>query len=72
MTEVKGLPSIEETQEMLNNQRKYLIRIKQEANNPNYKTERVIINGLCIQIPVGEEVEVPELVKNLLINKGVI
>ena len=52
------LPTEQETYEMLENQKKVLIRIKTENNNPNYVTERVFVNGVCIQIPVGKDVEV--------------
>ena len=71
-TSGNSIPTPEQTYEMLNKQKKFKIKIRAEANNPNYVTERVIINGEAILIPVGQEVEVPQLVKELLENKGVL
>lgn len=71
-TSGSSIPTPEETYKMLNKQKKYKIKITKEQNNPNYVTERVIINGEVILIPVGQEVEVPQLVKELLENKGVL
>lgn len=67
-----AIPTAEETYAKLNSEKKYTIRIKGEKNNPNYVTERVFINGECIRIPVGEEVEVPETIYKLLVEKGII
>lgn len=67
-----AIPSAEQTFEMLAKEKKFNIRIKGDKNNPNYVTERVFINGECIQIPVGEDVEVPETVYELLKRKGII
>lgn len=67
-----AVPSGEQTLKMLRKEKQYLIRIKPEKNNPNYVTEAVYVNGECIQIPVGEDVEVPETVYKLLIRKGII
>jgi hypothetical protein len=71
-TSGSSIPTPEETYKMLNKQKKFKIKIRAEQNNPNYVTERVIINGEAILIPVGQEVEVPQLVKELLENKGVL
>lgn len=67
-----AIPDETETLEALDREPKKKIRIKPEQNNANYVTERVYVNGVCIQIPVGEEVEVAETVYNLLVQKGVI
>ena len=67
-----AIPNGEQTLQMLKKERQVSIRIKAEKNNPNYVTEAVYINGECIQIPVGEVVEVPETVYNLLLRKGII
>ncbi len=67
-----AIPNAEQTYAKLGKETKYTIRIKAEKNNPNYVTERVFVNGECIQIPVGEEVEVPETVYKLLLQKGII
>lgn len=67
-----AIPSPEQTEVMLDKERKVLIRIREDKNNPNYVTERVYVNGVCYQIPVGESVEVPETVAKLLQDKGVI
>lgn len=66
------IPSEEQTLAKLDKEAKYKIRIKPEKQNPNYVTERVFVNGVCIQIPVGEEVEVSKTVYDLLIGKGII
>lgn len=65
------IPSADETLNMLAKERKYPIRIS-NRENPHYVTERVFVNGVCIQIHVGEDVEVPATVRKLLIEKGVI
>lgn len=67
-----AIPSGEQTLKLLRAERQFPIRIKPEKNNPNYVTEAVYVNGECIQIPVGEDVEVPETVYKLLQRKGVI
>ena len=67
-----AIPSGEQTLKLLNKEEQIKIRIKSETNNPNYVTEAVYVNGECIQIPVGEEVEVPKTVYELLLRKGVI
>ena len=64
--------SPEQTKAMLDAEPKYQISIKKETNNPNYVTERVFVNGFCVQIPVGEKVEVPQTVYEILQEKGVI
>lgn len=66
------IPSPSETFEMLRKEEHFKIRIRQEVNNPNYVTERVYVNGECIQIPVGEEVSVPKTVYDCLVRKGII
>lgn len=65
------IPSENETLRMLEKEKHYKIKIKR-SDNPNYVTERVFVNGVCIQIPVGEFVDVPETVKILLERKEVI
>jgi hypothetical protein len=67
-----AIPNGEQTLRLLRAEKHYPIRIKPEKNNPNYVTEAVYVNGECIQIPVGEDVEVPETVYKLLTRKGVI
>ena len=67
-----AIPNSEQTQKMLNREEKVNIRIPTDKNNPKYVTERVYVNGLCIQIPVGENVEVPKTIANLLEKKGII
>lgn len=67
-----AIPSAAQTFKMLEKEKKFNVRIKPEKENPKYVTERVFVNGECIQIPVGEDVEVPETVYKLLIRKGVI
>lgn len=67
-----AIPSSEETFAMLSKEKKYNICIRKDDNNPNYVTERVYVNGECIQIPVGEEVDVPETVFKLLRRKNII
>ena len=67
-----AIPDGDLTLKMLEKEKHYTIRIRGDKNNPNYVTERVFVNGECIQIPVGEEVSVPETVKMLLERKGVI
>lgn len=67
-----AIPSAKETFEMLEKEKKYRIRIRPDKDNPKYVTERVFVNGECIQIPVGEDVEVAETIYKLLIRKGVI
>lgn len=66
------IPNAKETFELLGKERKYPIRIRADKNDPKYVTEMVKINGECIMIPVGEEVEVPETVYRLLSAKGII
>lgn len=66
------IPSEEKTLEKLDKEPKYRIRIKPEKENPNYVTERVFVNGVCYQIPVGEEVEVSKTVYDILIDRGII
>ena len=67
-----AIPSEQQTRENLRNENHIKIRIKPEQNNANYVTERVFVNGVCYQIPVGEEVEVPETIYELLKTKGII
>lgn len=66
------IPSEEQTLAKLDKEQKYRIRIKPEKENPNYVTERVFVNGVCYQIPVGEEVEVSKTVYDILIDRGII
>lgn len=66
------IPSEEQTLAKLDKELKYRIRIKPEKENPNYVTERVFVNGVCYQIPVGEEVEVSKTVYDILIDRGII
>lgn len=66
------IPTASETFKMLDKEPKRKIRIRPDKDNALYVTERVYVNGECIQIPVGEDVEVPETVYELLIRKGVI
>ncbi len=67
-----AIPNEQETLAQLAKEKQHTIRIKKDKNNPNYVTDRVFVNGVCIQIPVGEEVKVSETVKKLLILKGVL
>lgn len=66
------IPDEKETLKKLSKEKQTTIRIRSDKNNPNYVTERVYVNGVCIQIPVGEDVEVSETVRKLLIKKGVL
>lgn len=66
------IPDEKETLKRLSKEKQTTIRIRSDKNNPNYVTERVYVNGVCIQIPVGEDVEVSETVRKLLIKKGVL
>jgi len=65
------IPSEEETLKALDQEKKFTCRINSNKN-PNYKTERVYVNGVCYQIEVDKTVEVPETVYNLLVRKGII
>ena len=67
-----AIPTEEQTLAMLDAEIKIPVRIKSDKNNPNYVTEAVYVNGVCIQIEVGKEVPVPETVYKLLLRKGVI
>lgn len=67
-----AIPTEEQTMKMLDKEKKVNIRIKSDRNNPNYVTEAVYVNGVCVRIPVGEDVEVPTTVHELLIRKGII
>ena len=67
-----AIPNSEDTFAMLRKEKQYNICIRKDENNPNYVTERVYVNGECIQIPVGEDVEVPETVFKLLRRKNII
>ncbi len=67
-----AIPTEEETLEMLGKEPKVTINIKPEKNNPNYVTERVIVNGVTYQIEVGKDVEVPKTVFDALRKKGII
>ena len=62
----------EETIAKLDKEKKVSIRIRKDENNPLYETERVYVNGACIQIPVGEDVQVPATVAQLLRDRGII
>lgn len=53
-----AIPDFDQTEALLDREPKVRIRITKDKNNPNYVTERVYVNGVCIQIPVGEAVEV--------------
>lgn len=66
------IPNAKETLEKLHKEKYYSVRIRKDENNPNYVTERVFVNGECIQIPVGETVDVPETIYKLLSKKGII
>lgn len=66
------IPSEKQTLDNLNKEKQVLIRIRADKNNPNYVTERVYVNGVCIQLPVGEDVKVPETVYELLKRKEII
>ena len=67
-----AIPSEEETLAKLNEEEQFTIRIKPEKDNPNYVTERVYVNGVCIQIEVGKDVKISKTVRDLLVAKGVI
>ena len=62
----------QETLELLAQERKFTININNRGDDENYRTERVNVNGVTYQIPVGEDVEVPETVYKRLKIKGVI
>ena len=66
-----AIPSEQQTRENLRKENHFKIRIKPEQNNANYVTERVFVDGVCYQIPVVEEVEVPETIYELLKTKGI-
>lgn len=66
------IPNEVETKKMLDAEPKHTVRIRKDENNPSYVTEMVTVNGLKIQIPVGEDVEVPDTVYKRLIAKRVI
>ncbi len=66
------IPSEKQTLDLLSREKQINIRIKTDKNNPNYVTERVYINGVCIQIPVGEDISVPETVYELLKRREII
>lgn len=61
-----------ETRELLDSERKIRININNRGDDENYRTERVNVNGVTYQIPVGEDVEVPETIWRMLRGKGVI
>lgn len=61
-----------ETRELLDSERKISININNRGDDENYRTERVNVNGVTYQIPVGEDVEVPETIWRMLRGKGVI
>ena len=61
-----------ETLAELAKEKKVRININNKGDDENYRTERVNVNGVTYQIPVGEDVEVPETVYKLLKKKGVI
>lgn len=67
-----AIPSEEQTLEALEKEPKVEIKIKPETNNPNYKTERVIVNGVTYQIEVGKNVAVPKTIADVLERKGLI
>ncbi len=66
------IPSEEQTLELLRQEKQITIKIKTDKNNSNYVTERVYVNGACIQIPVGEDIAVPETVYELLKRREII
>lgn len=66
------IPTDKETFEILGREKKYRIRIRPDKNDPKYVTEMVKVNGQCIQIPVGEDIDVPETVYRCLEAKGII
>lgn len=67
-----AIPSEEQTLARLDKEKRVKVRIRKDENNPNYVTERVYVNGVCYQIPVGEYVDVPETIAKLLEEKGII
>lgn len=62
----------EETLQGLRAEKQYTIRIKPDSKQPNYVTERVIVNGVDYLIEVGKTVEVPETIYNVLLKKNII
>lgn len=62
----------QETLDLLAKERKVRININNKSDDEHYHTERVNVNGVTYQVPVGEDVEVPETIWNLLRKKGVI
>lgn len=67
-----AIPDERETLENLDKEEKVLISIPNKDENPNYVTERVYVNGVCIQIPVGEDVWVSKTVREILKRKHII
>lgn len=67
-----AIPTEKETLDMLDKEPKHEIRIAPIKNNPNYVAERVYVNGVCYQIPVGETAKVPETIYKMLVEKGII
>lgn len=67
-----AIPSPEQTTKTLDKEPKVKVKIRNEKNNPNYTSEAVYVNGVCYQIPVGEYVEVPQTIANMLEEKGII
>lgn len=61
-----------DTQAQLKAQKKYMIRIRKDKDPkaPNYET--VQINGYTFTIKKGEDVEVPETVRDILVEAGII
>ena len=66
------LMSEAETKAMLDAEPKARIRIAKDKNNANYVTERVFVNGYPYMVEVGEWVDVPQTIADILAEKGVI
>jgi hypothetical protein len=60
------------TKQQLDAQPKFLVRIRKDPNGkgPNYET--VQINGYTFTIMKGKDVEVPQTVRDILVEAGII
>lgn len=61
-----------ETREKLAKEEQIRIRIREDKNNPNYKFERLWVNGVEYDVEVGTDVVVPKTIYDMLVRKGII
>ena len=61
-----------ETREKLAKEEQIRIRIREDKNNPNYKFERLWVNGVEYDVEVGTDVFVPKTIYDMLVRKGII